>query len=354
MSGGVDSSLAAALLCRAGYEVHGVFMSLDGRGSGRAPSPPAGPDSAARVAEQLGVRFSMLDLSEQFAPIIDYFVAEYAAGRTPNPCVHCNARLKFGSLLEHADSLGAMYLATGHYARLVGAPRRDASCREPLAGPAGPAVARARSRLKDQSYVLFGVARASLGRIMLPLGEMAGKDEVRRVARQLGLAAHDRPDSQEICFVPDDDYVSLLRSRNPRALRGGAIVDSAGRELGRHEGYARYTIGQRRGLRVAAGVPMYVTDIDPAEARVTIGPRSEVMSRRLRAAGANWHRDVAGSFQATVQIRYRHEGAPGRVTVTEGGFEVEFDSEVSAVTPGQAAVLYDGDLVVGGGWVEGN
>jgi tRNA-specific 2-thiouridylase len=334
MSGGVDSSVAAALLAAAGWTVRGAFMSLDGTDGAAAKA-----DDARRVARTIGAELDVLDLSADFTPILDYFAAEYAAGRTPNPCVHCNARLKFGRLVAHADAVGAGYLATGHHARIV-------------PGPAGPALARSAGRGKDQSYALFAVSRGVLGRITLPIGELPDKSVVRMIARKLGLDVHDRPDSQEICFIADDDYVSFLRRRLPGALRGGAIVDSSGNELGRHDGYARFTIGQRRGLGVAAGVPMYVTGIDPASATVTIGPRGEVLSRHLRARGANWHRDVPACFRAAVQVRYRHAGAPATVTLSGDGFDVAFDDDVAAVTPGQAAVIYDGDQVVGGGWIE--
>ena len=189
--------------------------------------------------------------------------------------------------------------------------------------------------------------------MLLPIGEIDDKRRVRQIALDLGLDVHDKPDSQEICFVPDDDYINFLRQRTPEALRPGQIVDSSGKVLGRHEGYACYTIGQRRGLRIAAGVPMYVVDIDPVSACVTIGPREEVLTRRCRALKANWHGQVPEQFDATVQIRYRHAGAAARVRAMDNdAFEVDFEEDVSAVTPGQAAVVYDGDVLLGGGWIE--
>jgi tRNA-specific 2-thiouridylase len=332
MSGGVDSSVAASLLIESGCDVAGVFLSLGAAGDAA---------DARRVACRLGIDLFVLDLADAFESIIEDFVAEYAGGRTPNPCIHCNARIKFGGLLERADSLGIRHVATGHYARIA---RFDGR----------PAIARAASRAKDQSYALFAVAGASLDRILLPIGDVADKDRVRQVARSLGLSIHDRPESQEICFVGDGDYVSLLRARRPEALRAGEIVDSSGRVVGRHDGYARFTVGQRRGLGVAAGEPVYVTRIDPAAARVTIGPREETISRHLTASGANWHLPVAESFRAIVQIRYNHDGAAGRVDVTGAdSFRVTFDEPVMAVTPGQAAVVYDGDRLLGGGWIDG-
>jgi len=331
MSGGVDSSVAAGLLLRAGCDVTGVFLRL---------ARAADAADARAAADALGIDLHSLDLADAFEEIIAHFAAEYAAGRTPNPCIRCNRRIKFGRLMERADALGIEYVATGHHARLAEA-------------DGGRALFRGKARGKDQSYALFEVPRARLGRILLPIGEVGGKDEVRRIARDMHLPVHDKPDSQEICFVPDDDYAALLRRIRPDAMRPGEIVNAAGEVLGRHDGYGQFTVGQRRGLGVAAGVPMYVTRIDPAAARVTIGPRSEVMSRRLAAAGANWHADVPEAFDALVQVRYNHRGAPARVRLSgTETFEVEFAEPVHAVTPGQAAVCYDGDRLLGGGWIE--
>ena len=259
MSGGVDSSVAASLLIEAGYDVTGVFMCLghagaDSEGSGGCCSPTDAAD-ARRVAETLGIELFVLDCSDAFGPVIENFLDEYAHGRTPNPCVHCNRLIKFGRLMDRADSLGVRFIATGHHARV-------------LPGPGGePAIHRGRAWGKDQSYALFDIPRDKLGRIVLPIGEIDDKARVRERAMELGLNVHDKPDSQEVCFVPDDDYAELLRQRRPDALRPGEIVDADGNVLGTHDGYARYTIGQRRGLGIAAGVPMYVTAIDPATAR---------------------------------------------------------------------------------------
>jgi len=344
MSGGVDSAVAASMLIDAGYEVTGVFMCL-GRAGGadvasRGCCSPADAADARRVAEMLGIDLFVLDLSDAFAPLIADFAAEYAAGRTPNPCIHCNTRIKFGRLLDRADSLGVDYIATGHYARVIEFQDH-------------PAIARAAAGGKDQSYALFGIPRDVLGRILLPVGEIEDKGKVRDIARDLGLVVHDKPDSQEICFAPDDNYVSILESLAPEALVPGDIIDSSGTVLGQHEGYGRFTIGQRRGLRIAAGVPMYVTKIDPGQGTITIGPRDEVMSRHLKASGANWHCDRPQQFSATVQIRYNHPGASAEVRLTgDETFEVEFHEPVSAITPGQAAVIYDGDCMLGGGWID--
>jgi tRNA-specific 2-thiouridylase len=351
MSGGVDSSVAARLLQQAGYEVTGVFLCLAAGGEPAESSGCCSPTDAAdarRVAHALGIDLFVLNAADAFAPVIDDFLDEYARGRTPNPCIHCNRVVKFGRLLDRADSLGVKYVASGHYARRLAAGDAGAGS----AGEPGWAIHRGRAGGKDQSYALFDLPREWLGRILLPIGEVDDKDQVRRVARELGLTVHDKPDSQEVCFVPDDDYAALLARRRPEALRPGEIVDSAGHVLGRHEGYARYTIGQRRGLRVAAGVPMYVTHIDPATARVTIGPRAETLSWHLSAERANWHADVPAEFDAVVQVRYNHRGAAARVRLTgPATFDVEFTDPVGAITPGQAAVVYDADRMLGGGWI---
>jgi len=344
MSGGVDSSVAAAGLLEAGYDVTGVFMCLgaagpsDGRDH-RCCSPEDAAD-ARRVAGVLGIDLYVLDLADAFRPIIDNFLAEYSRGRTPNPCVHCNSRIKFGRLMRRARELGAGGVATGHHARIV--------VRDGL-----PAIARGLAAAKDQSYALFAVGGELLGRMLLPIGQIAGKGRVRRIARGLGLKVHDKAESQEVCFVPDDDYAALLRARAPEAMRPGRIVSSAGELLGEHDGYGQFTIGQRRGLKVAAGEPMYVTHIDAATATVTIGPQQEVPGESLTASGANWQCEVREAFDATVQIRYGHRGCLGRVRITgPGTFAVNFAEKAWAITPGQAAVVYDGDVLLGGGWID--
>ncbi len=295
MSGGVDSSVAAAMLLEQGCDVTGVFMCLGTAGaSGGLDSPAAdraskgccSPQDAAdarRVADCLGIDLFVLNLADEFGAVVDDFVREYSAGRTPNPCIHCNARIKFGRLLHHAEAVGADYVATGHYARIVES-ASDRSLPVAARGTAPRLIARAAARAKDQSYALFAVSRESLGRILLPVGDVGDKQSLRRRARELGLPVHDKPDSQEVCFVPDDDYVSLLARLAPEALRSGQVLDSSGKVLGRHEGYARFTIGQRKGVRIAGKTPMYVTRIDPATATVTLGPRSDLACRRLRAA----------------------------------------------------------------------
>ena len=342
MSGGVDSSVAAAVLLEAGCEVTGVFLCLGAAGPPDGERTCCSPEDAAdarRVAQKLGIGLHVLNVAGDFEPIIRHFAEEYARGRTPNPCILCNARVKFARLIRLADRLGIARVATGHHAR--------------VAKTHGEwAVLRARDARKDQSYALFAVAREHLGRVVLPIGEMEGKAAVRERARALGLNVHDKPDSQEICFVPDGDYLALLAERAPRALTPGDILSAGGEVLGRHDGYARFTVGQRRGLGVAAGEPRYVTRIDAATATVTLGTREQASSGRLAADGAAWHADVPEQFDATVQVRYNHRGERARVRrLGAGRFEADFERPVHAITPGQAAVVYDGERLLGGGWI---
>jgi tRNA-specific 2-thiouridylase len=344
LSGGVDSAVAAALLVEAGLDVTGVYLRLqrDDACNGNDRSCCSSQDAAdARdIAFKLGIPLRVLSVAEDFETILDRFVEEYENGRTPNPCIRCNERVKFGRLFELADSLGARHVASGHYARIVD---RDGR----------PVIAPARSVGKDQSYVLFRLPRAWLGRVLFPAGDLEDKQAVRKIASGLGLDVHDKPDSQDICFVPDGNYASLLESRGSRALRPGDIVDSSGRVVGKHDGYGRFTIGQRRGTGVAMGRPAYVIGIDPVNAVVTLGSREELLSHGLTARGANWQVDVPASFEATVKIRYNHRGTPATVTLTgDDAFEVRFHSPLEAVTPGQAAVVYSDGCLLGGGWIQ--
>ncbi len=328
LSGGVDSAVSAHRLMRQGYRVRGLFLrTWEG----------SDPGDAGRVARHLGIELDVLDLREPMEAVQAYVADEYARGRTPNPCAMCNPRVKFAALTAHADRCGARWIATGHYARV-----QDGR------------LARAANRAKDQSYVLFGLGRAVVERMVLPMGELPDKATVRALAAEVGLPVADKPDSQEICFLGDRHYTELLAERQGQA-RPGPIVDLAGREVGRHEGVGGFTVGQRRGLRVAAGEPLYVVAIDPAAATVTIGPRQAVQGTSLTAAGANWHAEVGeGPFEATVQVRYNARGTPATVTPGPGGrFGAELHRPVHAITPGQAAVIYDGDTLLGGGWIEG-
>jgi tRNA-specific 2-thiouridylase len=360
MSGGVDSSVAACLLKEQGFECVGVFMRVgapheEAAEECRVPDqdgPPrrlkhgccsaADAVDARAIAGKLGIPFYALNFERDFGRIIDYFVDEYSRGRTPNPCVMCNNQLKFGKLLSYADMLEAEFVATGHYARVV---RTDGGVR----------LARSLNHAKDQSYVLFGINRTDLPRCLFPLGEIADKAEVRRIAASLGLRVHDKPDSQEICFVPNDDYKQIVRQRRPETQRPGDVRDSAGNLLGSHEGIASYTIGQRRGLGIAAGTPIYVTRLDVHSNTVTVGPREELLGGGLIADQVNWLNDPPAldtPTRAEIKIRYMHTPAPGSFRVLEAGeVEARFDQPQPAVTPGQAAVLYDGETVLGGGWI---
>lgn len=343
MSGGVDSTVAAALLLDNGYEVKGAYIcfgtdALQGNSS-KSCCSPADREDAHRLARMLGIELLTIQMGDALESIIEYFVSEYAAGRTPNPCIHCNTQIKFGRLFDVADKAGAHFIATGHYARIE---RRGSDI----------VFARARARDKDQSYALFGIRRERLDRIMLPIGEFDSKEQVRQCARRKGLPVHDKPDSQEICFAPSGGYRSLIEARAPHALRPGPIVDSAGKVLGRHRGIALFTVGQRHGLGLATGKGLYVIRIDAITGTVIVGEKKEVMGKRLDASRGNWLCDVPREFSATVQIRYRDAGHPAKIVITGNGtFTVELRNPAAAITPGQAAVAYDGDRLLGGGWI---
>jgi tRNA-specific 2-thiouridylase len=344
MSGGVDSSVAAALLVEAGFEVIGVTMHLAGSESRCCSLDDA--DDARRVADRLGIRFYVANYRDRFREeVILPFADAYLAGRTPIPCVACNKRFKFDHLLERARALGAGGVATGHYARIA---------RDPASGEAR--LLRGVDRRKDQSYFLFNLAPAQLGRARFPLGHLT-KDEVRERARALGLATAEKPESQEICFVPDGDYAGVVGALRPEALPGeGEIVDEAGRVLGRHEGIHHFTVGQRRGLGLASPAPLYVKRIDAAGNRVVVGPADSLRAPAARVEELSWvsGRAPEAPFRAEVQIRYRHEPAAGEVAVqADGSARVAFDEPVRALAPGQAAVFYQGDRVLGGGWIVG-
>jgi tRNA-specific 2-thiouridylase len=266
---------------------------------------------------------------------MDYFVEEYTHGRTPNPCIMCNNWLKFGRLWEYARQIGADCVATGHYARV-----QDGG------------LHRATDPAKDQSYVLYGISRQILPHLMFPIGDYS-KPRIREIARELGLRVADKPDSQEICFVPSNDYQNFIRQRVPEFDGSGEIVDTMGNSIARHNGFEGYTVGQRRGLGVARGERRYVVQIDAERHRVVIGSRDELLRRSLRAGAANWLCEPpTGQFRCDAKIRYLHTPAASIATPTgTGEFEVEFDEPQSAITPGQAVVLYDGDRVLGGGTI---
>jgi len=345
MSGGVDSSVAAYLLKQQGFDVVGLFMRNGVVGTGRSGHQgccgvPDARDAEA-VAARLEIPFYVLDFARGFESLIQHFVSEYRAGRTPNPCVRCNQDLKLGELLDFADQLGAEFVATGHYAR-----------REVRDGRF--TLLRAQDRRKDQSYVLFALSQAQLERVRFPLGGLS-KPEVRDLARAAGLLVADKPESMEICFVPTGDYRDLLRERGEEALAEGRIVDASGRELGRHGGSALFTIGQRRGLGIAAGEPLYVTAIDPERNEVTVGPREALRSRNARVSAVTWVSIAPpdGPVPCEVKIRHQHEPVPATIErEADGGVRMTFGEDVFAVTPGQAAVFYQGDLVLGGGFLD--
>ena len=342
MSGGVDSSVAAALLVEQGCEVIGVTMHLAGASSRCCSLEDA--DDARRVAERLGIPFYVANWAERFrAEVIEPFADAYLAGRTPIPCVACNRRFKFHHLLARAEALGADRVATGHYARIA---------RDPDTGERR--LLRARDAAKDQSYFLFDLGPAQLPRIEFPLGELE-KTEVRARARELGLATAEKPESQEICFVPDGDYAGLVAAVRPGRVPGeGEIVDGAGRVLGRHPGVQHFTVGQRRGLGLAAGRRLYVTAVDAPRNRVVVGPEEELGAAVAALEGVSWiaGRPPGAALRARVRVRHRHEGAPATVLPgPDGRAEARFDEPVRAVAPGQAAVFYAGDEVLGGGWI---
>jgi len=292
------------------------------------------------VADKLDIPFYALDFEKDFEQIIDYFANEHVAGRTPNPCVVCNNWLKFGKLWSYGRQLEADYIATGHYARLV---RQDGETR----------LCRGADPTKDQSYVLFGLSRKILPRLLFPVGGFQ-KDQVRALAREAGLGIHDKPDSVEICFVPDGDHGEFIRRRRPELATAGHIVDSSGKVLARHDGIENFTVGQRKGLNFAAGERRYILRILPESREVVVGSKEELLSGSLRASRVNWLIDEpACPISCKAKIRYRHTAASATVTaLPDAGAVVVFAEPQSAITPGQAVVFYDGDLVIGGGWIE--
>jgi tRNA-specific 2-thiouridylase len=340
MSGGVDSAVAAGLLVREGYDVVGITMRLwtrddaEGRLHQKRCCGVEDIDDARAAAEVMGIPHYVLNLEEEFRrKVVDYFVGEYARGRTPNPCLACNEHVKFRALLDRAVALDADYLATGHYARIHRSER-------------GSGLHRAVDDAKDQSYVLYTLKQPELSRLLFPVGHYP-KAEVRRQAREMGLPLHDKPDSAEICFVPGNDYRTFLAERLPQ--KEGEIVSREGDVVGRHEGVAGYTIGQRKGIG-AFGGKRFVTGIDPELNVITIGDEDDLMTRHLWTEAPSWveGNPPAGEFEAMVKVRYKSEPVPGIVRVGNDGLHVEFERPLRAVTPGQAAVLYDGDRVIGG------
>jgi len=336
LSGGVDSSTTAALVLESGFDCAGVFMIT----SNQAREAQADAES---VADKLGIKLYVLDLRKDFEQIINYFCSEYKRGRTPNPCVFCNRYIKFGKLWDFARDNGAELLATGHYARIL---KNNNSI----------GLYEAANSAKDQSYALAMIEKEILPYVILPMGEHS-KDWSRETAAKFELSTAQRQESQEICFIPNDDYVAVLEERCPELVRKGDIVDSSGRVLGEHKGVHRFTIGQRRGLRVAMGSPYYVVKLDAESNTVTLGPKEEVMHTKLFTTGVNWLADEPQSaFRAKVKIRYNDEGALAVGSPEGDGAALKFDEPVSAITPGQLAVFYvqegENSRVFGSGWID--
>jgi len=353
MSGGVDSSLTAYYLKEAGYDVIGATMRIWDSKNDLPPYAPgnlsgccgvSGVEDARRVAQQLGIPFYVLDLREQFEQeVISYFCEEYLKARTPNPCILCNEKVKFGALLTKARGLEAAFISTGHYAR-VGYDRARGRY----------LLKRGKDARKDQSYVLFSLSQKQLSRALFPLG-YSRKEDVRKKAKGLGLRVHEKPESQEICFIPGVDYRPFLRSRASRKIQPGDIVDTQGRVLGKHEGLPFYTIGQRRGLGLSAGKPLYVVGFDRERNLVIVGEKREASCSGLIAHRVNWIAidELSHPIKVKAKIRYAHREADAVIAPsTKGTVKLVFAQPQEAITPGQAVVFYDGDMVMGGGWIE--
>lgn len=345
MSGGVDSSATAALLLEQGYDVVGITLKLwpqdcVNRAEDKCCGPQAVTDARA-VCHKLGVPYYLIDEAADFQKhVIQYFADEYKAGRTPNPCVMCNQNLKFGRLIERANQLGAEFIATGHFARLE---RQNGRV----------LLKRGRDLRKDQSYFLFSLRQDQLARAMFPLGEKT-KSDTRDVARHCNLKTADKEESMEICFVPDNDYGGFLEQAKLVQKHRGEIVDMQGRTLGHHDGIEFYTIGQRRGLGISSPQPLYVIELDAAHNRVIVGDDGALARDEFTVDRCNWipFLEPPPSFEATAKIRYNHPGTPATVLPLAGGrARVKLQTPQRAITPGQATVFYQDDLVVGGGWI---
>ena len=347
MSGGVDSSVAASIIKEKGYQAVGISLQLwnysesDNR-FGTCCSLDDLAD-ARRVAEKVGIPFYILNMEKKFKEeVVDYFISEYMQARTPIPCTLCNKKLKFDEMIQKAESFGVHRVATGHYASIV---KHESG---------KLLVRRGRDRWKDQSYFLFNLSQDQLSRLEFPLGEM-DKNEVRERARSLGLNVADKAESHEICFIPDNDYPKFIAKQlNDDAFKQGEIVNSKGDVLGKHQGYPAFTIGQRKGLNLGGlKEPHFVTHIDPVNNRITVGTKKELERANCVVGQVTWSLDVKESTRADVQIRYRHQSVPAKITkIDESRVRVEFDQPQISIAPGQSAVFYQEDCVIGGGWLE--
>ena len=353
MSGGVDSSVAAALLLEKGFEVVGLTMDISGLQktscSNECPRSFRGRDSAAEakgVAAQLQIPHYVIKLNRMFQKwVVDDFCEEYAKGRTPNPCIRCNRYIKFGALWREAGKVGAAFLATGHHARIVFDKKTEMFL-----------LKKGRDRDKDQSYFLYTLTQEQLGRTLMPIGEFP-KREIRSKARQMGLAVHQRPESQEICFIPDADYIRFLEQRIPEFFREGPIVDTENRLLGYHKGILHYTIGQRKGIGMAAPHPLYVLAIHPNSHKIVVGGQNHLYKKKVTLSHLNFIVGTKPDSPASVRakIRYKHEEAKAILYILgKDRACLEFERPQRAATPGQSAVFYDRDRVVGGGIIEGS
>ncbi len=368
MSGGVDSSATAALLLEQGYEVVGITLKLWPQDCvNRAEDKCCGPQAvtdARSVCHKLGIPYYLIDESADFQKyVIQYFADEYKAGRTPNPCVMCNQNLKFGRLIDRADQLGAEFIATGHFARVEFSPTpngradlpvgQDAQQRVPARSTGRYLLKRGRDLRKDQSYFLFSLRQDQLARAMFPLGEKT-KSDTREVARHCQLKTADKEESMEICFVPDNNYGGFLQQANLVQKHRGEIVDVHGHVLGHHDGIEFYTIGQRKGLGLSSPKPLYVIELDAAQNRVVVGDDSALDRDEFTVERCNWipFAEAPASLEVLAKIRYNHPGTPATVTpLGRDRARVKLHTPQRAITPGQAAVFYQDDLVVGGGWI---
>ena len=369
MSGGVDSSATAALLLEQGYEVIGITLKFWPQDCvNRAEDKCCGPQAvtdARSVCDKLDIPYYLIDEAAEFQRhVIQYFADEYKAGRTPNPCVMCNQNLKFGRLIDRADQLGADFIATGHFARVekvvaqasslcVDSNKTSATHRQDACATTRFLLKRGRDLKKDQSYFLFSLRQDQLARAMFPLGEKT-KSDTRAVARQCQLKTADKEESMEICFVPDNNYGGFLQSAKLVQKHRGEIVDLHGHVLGHHDGIEFYTIGQRKGLGITTPKPVYVVELDVENNRVIVGDESALDRDEFIATNCNWHPfdKLTEPIEVTAKIRYNHPGTPATVTPTgDGAVKVKLHTAQRAITPGQAAVFYQNDLVVGGGWI---